>query len=121
MAVNWRVSPIATSDEGLPTALVEGACIAPTGTDACLKPSALGKFVPGAPRSPDGHRLIAATGVGLLSIGGPRPELWTGDKIAPQTALTECVIDNSGNNIACVRAGKLVLFAKKTETNVAQP
>jgi hypothetical protein len=120
-AVNWRVSPIAIPEEGLPTALVEGACIAANGADACLKPSALGKVMPGSPRSPDGHRLLAQTGVGLLSIGGPRPELWTGEKVAPWSSLSDCVIDNTGTKIACVRAGRVTLLTKNSQLSPAQP
>jgi len=121
-AVNWRVSPISLTDEApLPVALVEGACVASNGAESCLKPAALGKVVVGSPRSPDGRRLIAATGVGLVSMGGPKPELWAGDSLGNPATLSDCVIDNSGDHIACIRAARLVLLAKAAVTANPEP
>ena len=111
-SLNWRVSPIAMDDEQHVIALVEGACIAPKGPDTCLKPSALGAVVPGSPRSADGHRLLAMTGVGLIALGGTKPELWAGEKLGNPATLNDCVIDNTGEHIACVKATRLVLLSK---------
>ncbi len=121
-SVNWRVSPISLTDEDpLPVALVEGACIASSSAESCLKPTALGKVVVGSPRSPDGRRLVAATGVGLVSMGGPKPELWAGDSLGNPVTLSDCVIDNSGDHIACIRATKLVLLSKAPVTAHPEP
>jgi len=111
-SVNWRVSPLSVGDEHLPTVLVEGACISSAGPSACLKPSALGKVPYGSPRSPDGRRLVAQTGAGLLSIGGAKPELWPADRLGGLATPTDCVIDNAGDHIACVQAGTVVLLSK---------
>jgi hypothetical protein len=112
-SVNWRVSPISLTEDPLPVALVEGACIASSSAaESCLKPAALGKVVVGSPRSPDGRRLIAATGVGLIAIGGPKPELWASDTIGNPATLSDCVIDNSGIHVACIQGARLVLLSK---------
>lgn len=116
--IHWRVSPVMFGQEALPVALVEGACIASRGPEACLKPADLGKVVAGSPRSPDGQRLVAQTGVGLISLGGTKPELWEAERIGGAANLTDCVIDNSGEHLACIRAGKPVLISKGS---AAQP
>jgi hypothetical protein len=118
-SVNWRVSPIQLGEEALPTVLIEGACIANGGPEACMKPSSLGKVVAGSPRSPDGRRLVAQTGIGLVAIGGAKPELWAGERLGNVADLTECAIDNPGDHIACVRAGKLVILSKGVVTQPA--
>jgi len=120
-SVNWRVSPIELTEDPLPVALVEGACVTSSSTESCLKPAALGKVVVGSPRSPDGRRLIAATGIGLISIGGPKPELWAGDRLGNPATLSDCVIDNSGDHIACIRATRLVLLSKAPVTAHPEP
>ena len=112
ISANWRASPIRFGNEPLPIVLIEGACIA-SQLDACLKPAVLGNVVTGSPRSPDGQRLVAQTGVGLISIGGGKAELWEAERIGNAATLTDCVIDNSGERLACIRAGKPVLLSKK--------
>jgi hypothetical protein len=102
-------------------ALVEGACVASSNAESCLKPAALGKVVVGSPRSPDGRHLIAATGIGLISMGGPKPELWAGERLGNPSTLSDCVIDNSGDHIACIRATKLVLLSKAAVTAQPEP
>ena len=110
--LGWRVSPIGLTEDRIPITIVEGACIAPKGPETCLKATALGTVIAGSPRSPDGHRLLAMTGIGLVAIGDAKPELWAGDKLGNPAALSDCVIDNSGDHIACVKASKLVLLSK---------
>lgn len=110
-SVKWRVSPINFTAEG-PTAMVEGACISPKGDDVCANPSGLGPVVAGSPRSPDGHRLVVATGMGLLTLAASRTELWSSDSVGNPTQFSECVIDNSGDHVACVRNANLVLLSK---------
>lgn len=120
-SVNWRVSPISLTEDPLPVALVEGACVASGSAESCMKPTALGKVVAGSPRSPDGRRLIAATGVGLIAVGDPKPELWASDSLGNPATLSDCVIDNSGAHIACIQGARLVLLSKTATTAHPEP
>ena len=111
-SLHWRVSPIQFEDGKLPQALVEGACLPDGSTDPCLKPSQLGKAQPGSPLSPDGHWLVAMTGIGIFILGGPKPELWEGSTLGNPSALSDCVVANRGERIACLKASRLWLFTK---------
>ncbi len=117
--LGWRVSPIGFTEDRLPITLVEGACIAPKGPDTCLKMSGLGVVIAGSPRSPDGHRTLAMTGIGIITLGGLRPELWAGDRLGNPLALSDCVIDDSGDHLACIKASKLVLLSKSSSPDAA--
>lgn len=64
---------------------------------------------PGTPRSPDGSRLAIATGLGVLVLGGDRPQLWAGAELGEPAELSDCVPANDGEAIACVRAGRVLL------------
>ncbi len=111
-SLHWRVSPIQFEDGKMPLALVEGACLASDTANPCLKPSQLGKAQPGSPLSPDGHWLVAMTGIGIFILGGPKPELWEGPTLGNPSALSDCVVANGGERIACLKASRLWLFAK---------
>jgi hypothetical protein len=111
-SLGWRISPIRFDEGQLPLALIEGACLTTGTTDPCLKPSLLGKVVPGSPRSPDGHWLVAMTGIGFLILGGPKPELWEGSVIGNPHAWSDCVVANGGERVACLKASHLWLFSK---------
>lgn len=116
-----RASPLALNDDHQPIVLVEGACIAPKGADTCLKPASLGAVLPGSPRSPDGHRLVAMTGVGLIVLGGTTTELWSSEKLGNPAALSDCVLNNAGDHIACIRAGKLIIMSKASTLEAPPP
>ena len=115
-SLHWRVSPLHFDEGKLPLALVEGACLSSDSTTNCLKPTQLGKAQPGAPLSPDGHWLVAMTGIGVFIFGGPKPEFWEGPVLGTPSALSECVVANGGENIACLRGSRLWLFAKSAPT-----
>jgi hypothetical protein len=119
-SLRWRVSPIHYDEGKLPEALVEGACLSSDEATSCLKPTQLGKSQPGSPLSPDGHWLVAMTGIGVFILGGPKPELWEGTALGNPSALTDCVVANGGERIACLKTSRLWLFAKSAPTTEQQ-
>jgi hypothetical protein len=119
-SLHWRVSPLHYDEGKLPSALVEGACLASDPAASCLKPTQLGKSQPGSPLSPDGHWLVAMTGIGVFIVGGPKPELWEGSALGNPGALSECVVANGGERIACLKTSRLWLFAKSARAPVQQ-
>ena len=64
----------------------------------------------GSPRSPDGNLLVGATRYGLLITGGDKPELWRGPGVGPSSTLSDCTVSNGAKSVACVRAGRVVMF-----------
>jgi hypothetical protein len=110
--LHWRVSPIHFEEGKMPVALVEGACLTSDASISCLKPSQLGTPQPGSPLSPDGHTLVAMTGIGLFVVGKPKPELWEGPALSNPGALSDCVVANGGERVACLNGARLWLFAK---------
>ncbi len=113
-SLHWRVSPINYEEGKLPLALVEGACLSSDPAITCLKPTQLGKSQPGSPLSPDGHWLVAMTGIGIFILGGPKPEFWEGSALGNTGALSDCVVANGGERIACLKASRIWFFAKST-------
>lgn len=65
--------------------------------------------VAGSPRSPDGKWLVVPTNLGLF-VDGPTPQLWTPEPARAITQLSDCVIQNGGERVACLEAGRPVLF-----------
>lgn len=93
------------TDRGL-EAIVAGSLVGALtpASEAPLRPR-----VWGSPRSPDGRHLVAATGLGLLVTGGPRPELWT----APEGAqLAECAVSPGATLVACVDGTRIRVFRR---------
>ena len=95
-------------------ALVEGACVATEGANACSKPTQLGKPKPGTPLSPNGHFMVAVTGVGVFVFGGAKPELWGNPDIGNLDMLADCVVSDDGVRVGCTRAGRVVLLSKSS-------
>ena len=120
-SLNWHLSPIRFDEGKPPLALLEGACLTSDVTNPCLKPIQLGKPQPGSPVSPDGHWLVAATEMGLFIIGGTKPELWESTALGKPATLSDCVIANGGERIACLRASRVWLFAKSLPPAVENP
>lgn len=116
-AVPWRhaVAPISWTAE-VPSLLIGTMCSTVVGEGTCLLPSELGAPLPGSPRSPDGTRLIAASSLGLLVVGGKKPELWGGPAVGDVSQLSDCVVSNGAAAVACLAGKKVVLV-----TRVAHP
>jgi hypothetical protein len=83
-------------------AVVAGAHVGPSGTSP----------KPGSARSADGKFTVVPSPLGVLVLGGDQPELWQSPRIAAPSALTDCVISNSGTALACVLAGRAVMLRK---------
>jgi hypothetical protein len=63
--------------------------------------------VRGAPRSPDGKVLVAATSVGLLVRTTSRSRLYRAPELdGTWSEEHECAVSNDATHVACVRAGK---------------
>ncbi|HEY3816041.1 MAG TPA: hypothetical protein VGL81_02665 [Polyangiaceae bacterium] len=61
----------------------------------------------GAPRSPDGKVLVAATPVGLLVRNAARARLLRAPELdGTWTEQRDCTVSNDATHVACVRAGK---------------
>ncbi len=102
------ITPLAFDGNTL-DALVAGSHLdtSPSGTKA---PQGLPSL--GTPRSPDGRVLVVATPLGLL-LTGDRKELWQLDKLpahAGVSKFTDCVVANDARAVACVDAGRAVVF-----------
>lgn len=61
----------------------------------------------GAPRSPDGKQLVAATALGLVVTTATKGEAWSAT--AP-LALSDCVVANGAALVACLRGDRAVTF-----------
>lgn len=61
----------------------------------------------GAPRSPDGKRLVVPWSKGLLVVGGGRAETWV---LSDPAALSDCVVANGGAAAACIRGNQVVVL-----------
>lgn len=108
------ITPLSFDDSGL-DALVAGAhvTVAPTG-----KKPAAGLPELGTPRSPDGRHLVTATALGLL-VSGERKELWQTEKLSEHAdagRFTDCVVANDSRAVACIDAGRTLLFERPKAT-----
>jgi hypothetical protein len=83
-------------------AVVAGVHVGPSGTPP----------VPGSARSADGRFLVVPSPLGVLVVGGDRPELWHSPRIAAPSALTDCVISTTGSAVACTLAGRAVVLRR---------
>ena len=106
-----QVAPIAWTDEQ-PTAVLDGACLSDRGTAICASPSKLGEVVPGSPRSPDGTKLVFPSAIGLLVLGGKKPERWSSPAFDGKV-LTDCTVSNESRAIACISEGRILLIARE--------
>ncbi|HEY3253166.1 MAG TPA: hypothetical protein VGJ91_04425 [Polyangiaceae bacterium] len=108
------IAPLSFDDNGL-EALVAGAriSVAPAGK----KPEA-GLPQLGTPRSPDGRWLVTPSALGLLLIGEHK-ELWQTGKLsehADATRFTDCVVANDARAVACIDAGRAIVFERRQTT-----
>jgi len=104
------ITPLSFDDNGL-DALVAGArvTVAPPG-----KKPAAGLPELGTPRSPDGRWLVTESPLGLLLIG-ERKELWQTNKLtehADAGRFTDCVVANEARAVACIDAGRAIVFER---------
>jgi hypothetical protein len=77
----------------------------------------------GTPRSADGRTLVTPTSYGLL-LSGDRKELWRVDKLqahASAAKFTDCVVANDARAVACVDAGRAIVFARPTKSAEPSP
>jgi hypothetical protein len=105
---NVTLTPLAFDGSTL-DALVAGSHLDTSPSGAKLP---LGLPSLGTPRSPDGRVLVLATPLGLL-LTGDRKELWQLDKLqahANASKLTDCVVANDARAVACIDAGRAVVF-----------
>jgi len=68
----------------------------------------------GTPRSPDGRWLVTPTALGLLVIGDHK-ELWQTSALrdhADASKFTDCVVANDARSVACVEAGRVIVFER---------
>lgn len=104
------IAPIAFDENGF-EALIAGArvVVAPPG-----KKPVLGLPSMGTPVSPDGHWIVAPNPLGLLVIG-ERKELWqlgTSGERPGSSRFSDCVVANDARAVACIDAGRVVLFER---------
>lgn len=66
--------------------------------------------MPGAPRSPDGKRLVVPTSYGILVLGGEKPQLWKGDVLGATSTFSDCVVANEAAAVACIRHDRASLI-----------
>jgi len=71
--------------------------------------------VSGSPRSPDGRRLVATSSIGLLVLGGAKPELWQGPGLPAPDTLEDCVVANLAKAIACTANHRVVIVPRPSE------
>jgi hypothetical protein len=114
---SWQrsIAPIRWSGDA-PTLLVGAACSDPQDPNLCLSPARLGPSRPGSPRSPDGSRMVVVSTLGLLVIGGPKPERWSGAALGDTLTLRDCVVANGATAVACLRGHEVVFV-----TRIAHP
>ena len=108
------IAPLSFDDRGL-EALIAGARIstAAQGQKSCGSLPAMG-----TPQSADGRWLVTPTQLGLLVIG-ERKELWQAGKLlehADVSAFRDCVVANGAGAVACIEAGRALLFARPKST-----
>ena len=91
-------------------ALISGSHLS---TKAATSPPApAGLPALGTPRSPDGRTLVSPSSLGLL-LTGDRKELWQTDKLQAHASagkFTDCVVANDARKVACVDAGRAIVF-----------
>lgn len=109
----FKVAPIDWQNES-PTALIDGACWSGSMAQPCPAPAKLGAYIPGAPRSPDGNRLVANTPIGPVVLGGSKPELWASAEPL-DGAWRDCVVANEARAIACINERNDVVLLKRAE------
>jgi hypothetical protein len=63
--------------------------------------------VRGSPRSPDGKVLVVPAAAGVVVATGPKSEVWSATDGA---AVSDCAVANGATLVACVRAGRAILF-----------
>lgn len=83
-------------------ALIAGTRLGPTDLPHTL----------GSPRSPDGILTIHPTALGLLIVGGPKPELWRATSLPNPLLLTDCTVSNGARQAACVQGDRVIVLAK---------
>ena len=91
--------PLGPTTNGLEAAIIAGARV---GADP-------GRYRPGLPRSPDGNRFAVPTTLGVLVLGGDKPELWSAPELSPTHAISDCVVANAASAIACVKDTRVIL------------
>ena len=104
-------SPLSFDDDGL-EALIAGAPLHVVEPGKKPSPSlpALG-----TPRSADGHWTVSPSPLGLLVVGD-RKELWQLGQPPDATRLVDCVVANEARAVACVDAGRVVLFERPKQS-----
>ena len=112
--IRIRLAPIAWTSES-PLSLIDGGCSAFGATDQCLDILSKGQVVLGSPRSPDGTRLVATSSMGLLVLGGAKPELWRGPGLPAPDTLEECVVANLAKAIACTANHRVVIVPRPSD------
>ncbi|HEX5099337.1 MAG TPA: hypothetical protein VFV94_07540, partial [Polyangiaceae bacterium] len=94
------VPPILSAGGGNVSAIVGGTAVGQADT---------GAPPPGSARSPNGRYVVVPTAYGLL-VDGPSHKLVNlGTAVPHPLALTDCVVDDSGNAAACVHKGQALL------------
>jgi hypothetical protein len=104
------INPLSFDDNGL-DALVAGARVS---VPVLGKKASAGLPELGTPRSPDGRWLVTPSPLGLLLIG-ERKELWQTEKLSEHAAadrFTDCVVANDARAVACVDAGRVLIFER---------
>jgi hypothetical protein len=83
-------------------AIVAGVHVGPKGVPAPM----------GSARSSNGRFLVVPSSLGVLVLGGERPELWRSPRLAAPAALTDCVVSSSGNAVGCTLMGQALLLRR---------
>jgi len=97
------LTPLGFKD-GLLHALVGPLEVGPPGQNLADLP-----YFQGTPRSADGKLLVVPSAFGLL-VTGTANELWSAEPGSEFGELSDCVIQNGGERVACLEAGRPVLF-----------
>jgi hypothetical protein len=61
-----------------------------------------GPALPGSARSPDGVHTVVPTPLGLLVLGGDKPELWRSAELSTDGSVSTCVVANGARSVACL-------------------
>lgn len=72
-------------------------------------PADTGAPPPGSARSANGRYVVVPTAYGLLLDGPSHKLVNLGVTVPRPLALTDCVVDDSGNGVACVQKGQVLL------------
>jgi hypothetical protein len=67
---------------------------------------------PGGAVSENGRYVVTRSSLGLLVQGGEKPELWS---IPDARRVSGCVVHPNGKEVACVKAGRAVVFAAASD------